>query len=465
MRFLNRLLRHASVLADHSAVVTEGFTLSYRDLFHCVATSVLGLKNAGFAEADVVGISLDNEVENLIASLGLMAIGASQITLSTHDSALLQTTLAERAGVKKVLRDFDQAWLKPGTSQVDQHLPDASIAGVVYFKTSGTTGEINIVPLTENQMAKQAARNAEYATERLLRLASIEHNNSKRHRLYCLWAGGTNVFRPKRASFSVIDFVLTQNVTCLDVSMMHAADIASLDGADKLCGVKLRTGGSAIPFGLRRRIEENVTRNLYVRYAATECGSISMARPGEHDEAEGSGVILDGVVLEIVNDGDERMDVGEKGQIRLRAPGIATCYVNSPGDTAKRFRDGWFYPGDVGYIGKNGALIVHGRSDDMFILNGVNIFPVEIERILESHPDVSCAAALGLPSQVHGHIPVAAVEMKKSARTSPSELRNFARAALGLRAPRRILVLESLPRNPQGKITRRALLPLFTSRA
>ncbi len=212
---------------------------------------------------------------------------------------------------------------------------------------------------------------------------------------------------------------------------MHASEIASLDGAYKLSAVKLRTGGSAIPYAVRKRIEQNVTHNLYVRYAATECGSISMARPGEHDEAETVGLMLDSIELEIVDDLGNRMAVGESGQIRMRAPGVATCYLNSPEDTAKRFRDGWFYPGDMGCIRKDGALIVQGRSDDMFILNGVNIFPVEIERVLEGHPDVSCAAALGLPSQVHGHIPVAAVEMKKSALTSPAELRHFAERPWG----------------------------------
>jgi acyl-CoA synthetase (AMP-forming)/AMP-acid ligase II len=261
----------------------------------------------------------------------------------------------------------------------------------------------------------------------------------------------------------LIDFVAAYNVTCLDISIMHAADIASLDGANKLSAVKLRTGGSAIPYALRKRIEETVTRNLYVRYAATECGSISMAGPGEHDDEETVGRIPDSVELEIVDDFDNRLSVGECGQIRLRAAGVATCYLNSPEHTAKRFKNGWFYPGDMGCIRNDGALIIRGRSDDMFVLNGINIFPTEIERILEGHPDVGCAAALGLPSKVHGHIPVAAVEMKKSALTSPAELRQFARVALGLRAPRRIIVLERLPRNSQGKIARRELLPLFTA--
>lgn len=97
----------------------------------------------------------------------------------------------------------------------------------------------------------------------------------------------------------------------------------------------------------------------------------------------------------------------------------------------------------------------------MIILNGLNIFPAEIERLLETHPDVDCVAALGLPSQVHGQIPVAAVTLKSGVSVTAVELRGFVRESLGLRAPRRIIVLESFPRNPQGKVLKSELLKLF----
>jgi long-chain acyl-CoA synthetase len=472
MGFLERLAQHASHQGQHAAVVTNTFALNYDDLFHCVNRSILALQAAGFTSSDIIGVNLDDEVEHLIVSLALMGTCAGQITLASHDTSRLHTTIAERVSVTKVIsaaessKIFDRAWLSPGACAGYRHVATAQSV-TVYFRTSGTTGDINIVPLAEEQIIDQARRNVEYASERLLRLASIEHNNSKRHRLYCVWAGGTNVFRPK-GSFDLINFVLEHNVTCLDISRMHASNIATLQGADKLAKVKLRTGGSAIPYAVRKKIEENVTRNLHVRYAATECGSISVAGPGEHDEGETVGKALDGVDLEIVDDRGNRMAVGESGELRLRAAGVATCYLDSRADNAKRFRDGWFYPGDVGCIREDGRLIIQGRSDDMIVLNGLNIFPVEIERVLEGHPDVGCAAAFGLPSQVHGHIPVAAVEMKKNtitSITSPAELRRFSRAALGLKAPRRILILDSLPRNSQGKVVKRAILPLFKSKA
>jgi acyl-CoA synthetase (AMP-forming)/AMP-acid ligase II len=463
VKFLERLAQHASERPRHSAIVTESVTLDYAALCQAVrrATGALGL--LGYSARDVIGVSLSDECEHLIISLAIMGIGATHITLATHDAPQVRSDTAERSAVNKTIssqeaaRIFDVARSEAGTAP-----PHDGPAATLYLKTSGTTGTMNIVPFSEDQIAGQALRHADYKDEGLLRLASIEYNNSKRHRLYCVWAGGTNVFRPA-GPFNLVEFVLNHAVTCLDISRMHASDITSMEGASRLSHVKLRTGGSAVPFAVRQRIEQTVTRELYVRYAATECGAISMARPGQHDQGEAVGIPLDGVALEIVDSDGNLLPAGESGRIRLRAAGVATGYLNSPDDSAKRFKDGWFYPGDMGCIRPDGQLVIQGRVDDMIVLNGINIFPAEIERVLERHPGISCAAALGVPSQVHGQIPVAAVELKADSAISTAELREFAREALGLRAPRRILVLDRLPRNAQGKVLKREILPLFTA--
>src|SRR5690606_17711246 len=136
----------------------------------------------------------------------------------------------------------------------------------------------------------------------------------------------------------------------------------------------------------------------YVRYAATECGAIAMAGPGQHSAEEAVGRPLPGVRLEIVDDRDQPLPSDEIGQIRIQATGIADAYLDSPQDSLKRFRDGWFYPGDRGLLLSDRTLILQGRTDDMIILHGLNIFPAEIERQLETHPAIRSAAALGLPS-------------------------------------------------------------------
>ncbi len=465
MSYLRQLQRHATVPEAPLAVVTEGEAFDYAELARRVEGAAAAFQQAGIAAGSRVGVLIADEVDHLVASLALLAVGAGHVTLASHDSASLRETIARRIAVTHVVVAGDHP-TPAGTARIDWPLPDiaggvvGNASGTVFLKTSGTTGDMNIVAFTEQMLADQSARHAEYARERLLRLAAIEHNNSKRHRLYCVWQGGTNVFRPP-GQLDVAAFCRQHAVTCLDISRMHASDLAAQGDAEALRGVKLRTGGSAVPIDVRRAIETNLTRELYVRYAATECGAIAMALPGSHDDDEAVGAPLSGVVLEIVDVEDRPLPRGQAGHIRLRAPGMATSYLDAGLEADARFRDGWFWPGDVGLLRADGALVVKGRRDDMMILNGLNIFPVEIERVLERHPAVSVAAALPLVSRIHGQIPVAAVELRAGASVTPAELQAYAREHLALRSPRRILILETLPRNSQGKILRREIAPLF----
>ena len=464
MSVLSQLRRHAARVAT-PAVVTEGGSLSYASLLERVESAVAALAELTIGPGTRVGLLVPDETEHLVASLALLAVGADHITLASHDSPAERATIAGRIAADFILV-AGQHQTPPGATCVSWPLQPASGApalapdGTVLLKTSGTTGEMNIVAFTGQMIAAQAGRHPEYGAERLLRLAAIEHNNSKRHRLYCVWQGGTNVFRPP-GELDIAAFCHRHAVTCLDISRMHAADLAARGDREALAGVRLRTGGSAVPIDVRRAIEANVTPQLYVRYAATECGAIAMALPGSHDDDEAVGAPLAGVELEIVDENDNQLPAGETGHIRLRAPGMATGYLDGAAETAARFRGGWFRPGDMGMLRPDGQLVVKGRRDDMMILNGLNIFPVEIERVLERHPAVAVAAALPLASTVHGQIPVAAVELRPGASVTPAELQAHAREQLALRSPRRVLILDALPRNSQGKILRREIAALF----
>jgi len=464
MGFVARLREHGRRVG-RQAVATAGMSLDWPELVGRVERDTAALRAAGIGPGATVGISIADEVEHFIASLALIGAGTWQIALATHDTEQEREEIAARARVTHVLLGQQG---EPHTGEVPHlswPLPPRAAAtevpeGGVFLRTSGTTGSSNIVPLTAADLLVQAARNPEYIEGRLLRPASIEHNNSKRHRLYCAAMGGTNVFRPVGA-YDLATFCQQTRVTTLDLALMQAADLAAAPrpGLDQ---VEVRVSGSPIPFEIRGRIEQNVSRRLYVRYGSTESGTVSTAGPGEHDETESVGRVVSGLELEIVDEEGIRSTAGETGHIRMRGEGIAACYFEGPEQTARRFRDGWYWPGDVGALGADGALRILGRTDDMINLNGINIFPSEIERVLEQHPDVRVAAALPLASAVHGQIPVAVVERRKGGLVTDRELVAYAREHLALRAPRRIIIVEALPRNSQGKIVRRELATLFS---
>jgi acyl-coenzyme A synthetase/AMP-(fatty) acid ligase len=161
-------------------------------------------------------------------------------------------------------------------------------------------------------------------------------------------------------------------------------------------------------------------------------------------------------IVEIVGDDGQLLRPGEIGQIRLRKATLPAGYVAERGAT--NFRNGWFYPGDMVSQNVGEPLVFHGRSDDVMILSGINVFPAAIEDTLESHIDVEEAVAYPVKSRIHGEIPVAAVVLSPHARgRDTNHLLDFCRQSLGIRGPRQIVVVDRIPRNAAGKPLRREL--------
>jgi acyl-CoA synthetase (AMP-forming)/AMP-acid ligase II len=409
-------------------------------------------------------VNIVDEIEHFVAALAVMRRGAWQLAIASHDTPAIHQELAARLGITHLLTDggakLPAADVRRWPQPPGEPVMNEEAHGGFYFRTSGTTGVSNLVPLSTASLVAQARRNPEYLGARYLRQASVEHNNGKRHRLVCAYVGGTNVFgNGDRRGLAA--FCARHGVTRMDLSLMHAAELLATAGPDDFSAIELYVAGSASPHRLRAALEAKVTRRLFTRYATTEFGTVSICRPGEHDADEPAGRPVDGVELEIVDEAGLRLGCGETGQIRLRGEGMATGYHDSPQQTDARFRDGWFWPGDMGLLREDGSLVIKGRTDEMIILNGINIFPAEIERVLGEHTGVATAAAAGVLSPVHGQIPVAAVELVRGASTTADELLAFARSRMALRAPRKIVIVEALPRSPQGKLLRRAVAGLF----
>jgi len=159
--------------------------------------------------------------------------------------------------------------------------------------------------------------------------------------------------------------------------------------------------------------------------------------------------------LEIVDALGEVLPAGQTGEIRVRGPGVVTAYLDNPEASANSFRDGWFHPGDLGYLTPRGALVLQGRKDDMMIFDGMNIYPAEIEQALADHPAVREVAAFAVPHEQLQDVPAAAVVLSQPA--CEAEQVEHARRTLGIKHPRRVFVLADFPRNAIGKILKREL--------
>jgi long-chain acyl-CoA synthetase len=186
-----------------------------------------------------------------------------------------------------------------------------------------------------------------------------------------------------------------------------------------------------------------------------------MANPKDHNKFESSGKPLKGVQIGIFDSNFSRLPNCSIGRIGMVIPGMANEYYKNPTQTAARFNNGWFFPGDTGFIQDDGSIVILAREDETIIMNGLNIFPKEIEQVLEAHPDVSNAVAVGIESRVHGTIPVAAVVLKPDVNLNPNELLLWSKELLALKSPKKIIVISKIPKSPEGKVLRKKVLDFF----
>jgi fatty-acyl-CoA synthase len=162
-------------------------------------------------------------------------------------------------------------------------------------------------------------------------------------------------------------------------------------------------------------------------------------------------------------DGREIRQPRENGEVITRGPNIMKGYWNNPEATAAAIDgEGWFHTGDIGYLDEDGFLFIADRLKDMVITGGENVYPAEVESALYSHPAIAEIAVIGLPDQQWGEAVVAIVSLKPDATLELEELRNFASDRLArYKLPRRLEIIEAMPRNPAGKVLKFQLRARF----
>ena len=153
------------------------------------------------------------------------------------------------------------------------------------------------------------------------------------------------------------------------------------------------------------------------------------------------------------------MRLGELDEVLLRGGQVFSGYWRNPQATAEAFTpDGFFLTGDVGEIGEDGTLAIRGRIKELIITGGFNVYPREVELVLEAHPAVQEVAVAGVPSDKWGEEVTAYVVPSPSARLVESELIAFAQERLAsYKCPKRVITLDRLPRNAMGKVQRSLL--------
>lgn len=447
---IGRLLHHASSRPDHCAVRRAGLSLTYAELAQQVLALADGLRQQGVTADSVVGIRCEDDARHLLLSLAAVRLGSACCSLPTHDAAALNEAMAARCGVTHVLGNARPASGEPVTV-AGSETADSPPARLL-FATSGTTGAAKIVVLADADLVAQAARHIASPDERFACLATMEHNFARRHRLYCVAQGATNVLIDSRAG-DLVAQLQQLDVSVLHLSAFQAQELLAQPGVSALRHLRLKLGGSHVAGGLRATLRQAVTPHLQCGYGTTETGAVAFTEPAD-DAGETVGRALPGIEIQIRGAQGGPLPPGEAGEIAIRAAGLFRGYLDASGDIASGLQDGWFATGDVGRLDADGRLTVSGPCDDMFVFNSMNISPQELESLLCEHPDVSDAVVLPKASAAHGDIPVALVVWRPGSAPDLAALRAFMRPRAGLRSPRHYSLIDKIPRNAAGKILR-----------
>ncbi len=222
-------------------------------------------------------------------------------------------------------------------------------------------------------------------------------------------------------------------------------------------------GASPIAEDLLRSASEVLGCGFNQFYGLTETtGGGTALEPRDHDPARGKlrscGRPERGYEVRVVDAEGRDLPPRQVGEILIKAPGVMKGYWNRPDATASAVRDSWFASGDAGYFDEDGYLYIHDRVKDMIVSGGENIYPAEVENAIFGHPAVADVAVIGVPDARWGEA-VKAVVVRKPGNSAPAEeIIAFARERIaGYKLPKSIDFVESLPRNPTGKVLRREL--------
>ena len=273
-------------------------------------------------------------------------------------------------------------------------------------------------------------------------------------------AAGTLTLLPRFDPAKALEIIQRDAVTIFEgVPTMYAA-ILHLPEADPAMAATLRvcvSGGASLPVEILRGFEEKFGCMILEGYGLSETSPVASFNHPDKVRKPGSiGTPIEGVEMRLVDAPGQTVPDGEIGEIAIRGHNVMKGYWNKPEATAEAITDGWFRTGDMARVDSDGYYYIVDRKKDLIIRGGYNVYPREIEEVLHEHPAVAEVAVIGIPHPDLGEEVGAAVALKPGATATPEELRAFARDRVAAyKYPRRVWLVDSLPKGPTGKILRR----------
>ena len=220
------------------------------------------------------------------------------------------------------------------------------------------------------------------------------------------------------------------------------------------------SGGSPLPAETFNKMKKQFPRTPLIEgYGLTECSPVVSINPPEKPKAMSVGKPLPDYTVKIVDDNFNELPVGEIGEIVVKGDCVMEGYYKNKEETDKVIKDGWLFTGDLGKFDEEGYLYIVDRKKDLIISKGINIYPRDIEELLNKHPNIEISAVIGKKDKNYGEIPVAFVKLVEGIKDfGEREIKGFLKGKIAdYKIPKHIFIVEDFPKNATGKILKRKL--------
>lgn len=479
--------------SDRVAIsMRDGRRWTYADLARESARFANRLVARGVKPGDRVAVHAEKTVAMLVTYLAVVRAGAVFLPLNTaytpaeldyflgdaeprllicdpaEADVLAPIAKAKGAALETLGPNGEGTWTdgieKEAATFAPVELTEDDTASILY--TSGTTGRSKGAMLTIRNLSSNAATLIDTwritRDDRLLHALPIYHT----HGLYVganttLMAGGEMLFHPK---FDIAELLadLPQATTLMGIPTFYTRLLSQKAFTKELVAhIRLFVSGSApLSAETHREFTERTGHNILERYGMSET-CMNTSNPYDGDRVAGSvGFPLPGVTVRITNPAT-RADLkdGEVGMVEVRGPNVFKGYWRNPEKTkAELHEDGFFTTGDLGYRGERGYIFLVGRDKDLIITGGLNVYPAEIEAVIDEMPEVAESAVIGCPHADFGEAVTAVVSLRDGKALDEATVVARLRDKLArFKQPKRVIFMKTLPRNTMGKVQKNVL--------
>jgi acyl-CoA synthetase (AMP-forming)/AMP-acid ligase II len=490
---------------EREAIIEDGRRLTYRILAEEMVQAAQAMLSIGIAPGDRVAIWAPNSVQWVIAALGVLASGGVLLPVNTRFHGAEAAYVIERSEARALLTVGDFLGLdfvdmlrqaSPGIAALKKVvlLDDAPASGAISWAefvagatvsaadalcaigsvggdhpsdilfTSGTTGAPKGVMSTHARTLRTfGAFNEGYGVRSSDRMAIVNpffHAfGLKAGWILCLLAGATAYPLPTLQPAQLADLISEEQISILPGPPTLFTSLLDLASGRDFSSLRLvYVGATTIPPALVRRLARDLdVERVCTGYGLTEATAVvSTSTPDDDIErvAHWCGRPLRGTEVRIVSADSMPLPPGHQGEVQVRGFNVMDGYWEDAAATALAIDGaGWLRTGDLGLMDEEGYLQIVDRIKDIYIVGGFNVSSVEVENVLAEHAAVNQAAVVGAPDERLGEVGIAFVELVPGSNVEGNELIQWAAKRLAnYKVPRRVFVVDELPRNATGKV-------------